>query len=175
MKRKLIVLVGLLALAATPAFSDWRFDIGIDAIFGAGAISGDDIETGGFGENVLTLPMGGVGYEWQAGPVSIGVGMRGVTVIVFTILWPDVVAEMKFGPLVVEGHVGGLLFTGFGIGGGFMETGQVFIPELSVWFQPKKMFRVGAGAVGLFVPEITDEAAVFLYYLGVKWVIRPSN
>ncbi len=174
MKSKLLVLVGILALAATPAFSDWRFDIGIDAIFGFGALSEDDAETLDFPDlTFITLPMGEAGYEWELGPVNLGVGVRGITLILVNLLWPDVYAELDLGKVAVEAHLGGLAFMVLGLAND-TTTGEVFIPELSAWFKPGRRFRLGGGAVGFYHPDMEGNL-LFLYYLGVKWVLGPGR
>ena len=177
MKRKLLVLVGLLALTAAPAFCDWRFDIGIDGIFGLGAVSDSGSDSADFGDMAFfTLPMGGAAYEWDLGPVSLGGGIRGISLLVINVIWPDIFATLELGPAVIEAHVGGLAFLGFGLVS-FSESGQVFIPELAAWFPlgKRKIFHLGGGAVGLYLPDFEDEAIVFMYYLGAKWVLRPSK
>ncbi len=171
MKRKLLVLVGLLALTAAPAFCEWRFDIGVDAIFGFGALSDQDADTLDFPEmTFLTLPMGEAGYEWDLGPVSLGAGVRGITLILVNLLWPDIFATLELGPAAIEAHLGGLAFLAVGlINDG--TTGQVFIPELSAWFKLGKAFRLGGGAIGFYHPDMEGNI-LFLYYLGAKWVLH---
>jgi hypothetical protein len=174
-KRKLLVVVGLLALMTAPAFADWRFDLGIDGIFGLGAVSDSGSDSADFGDmRFFTLPMGEAAYEWDLGPASIGGGIRGISLLFINVLWPDIFATIELGPAIIEAHVGGLAFVGLGLVS-FSESGQVFIPELSAWFAPgkRKIFHLGGGAVGLYLPDFEDEAIVFVYYLGVKWVLRP--
>ncbi len=75
-KRTLAVAAVVLLVAVAPAFCDWRFDLGLDAIFGVGAVSDEGSDTADFGDlNFITLPMGGASYEWEVGPVGIGVGV----------------------------------------------------------------------------------------------------
>lgn len=175
-KRKLLVVIGLVALAAAPAFCDWRFDLGIDGVFGLSALTDSGSDSTDFGElRFFTLPIGGAAYEWDLGPVNLGVGIRGISLLIINVLWPDVFASLELGPAVIEAHVGGLVFAGFGLVS-FFESGEVFIPELSAWFPlgKRKIFHLGAGAVGVYLPDFEDEAVAFIYFVGVKWVLRPS-
>ena len=169
MKRTLALVAVVTLLAAAPAFCNWRFDLGIDGIFGLGAISDEGADSMDFGDlNFFTLPMGEASYEWELGPVGVGVGVRGITLLIVNVLWPDVYAELELGPAAIEAHIGGLAFVGIGFAS-FAETGQVFIPELSAWFKLGKRFRLGGGGLGIYVPDF--DGMVFVYYLGCKWVL----
>ena len=180
MKRKLLLIVAVLILAAAPVFCDWRVDLGADVVFGVGAANQGDAATTGFGGSVLLLPVFEGSYQWEVGPVHIGAGVAGSTLIVLTVFWPDVFAEMELGRFAVEGHLGGLLFGGFGIES-FLETGQVLVPQLSGWFRLTKRFKVGSGAIGLWFPggieifpDVSFDGVAFLYYVGCKWVLSPG-
>ena len=169
MKRTLALVAMVLLLAAAPGFCNWRFDLGIDGIFGLGAVSDQGSGSIDFGDlNFFTLPMGEASYEWEFGPVGVGAGVRGISLLVINVLWPDVYAELDLGPVAVEAHIGGLAFVGIGLAS-FSETGQVFVPELSAWYKLGKRFRLGAGGVGLYVPDFSG--MVYVYYVGVKWVL----
>ncbi len=170
MKRTLVLAAAALVLMAAPAFCEWRFDLGVDGVFGLGAVTDEGADSIDFGSlNFFTLPMGGASYEWQLGPVGLGAGVRGITLLFVNVLWPDIYAEMELGPAALEAHVGGLLFLGFGLVS-FSESGEVFVPELSAWFKLGRMFRLGGGAIGLYVPDFSGMA--FVYYIGAKWVIK---
>jgi hypothetical protein len=171
-KKLVLIALAATALVAAPAFADWRVDLGADVLMGLGALSDSDLDTSGsVAQYGILLPMGEVAYQFGVGPVALGVGVRGVTFLIQTLLWPDVFAEIALGPVAVEGHLGGLAFASFGVLGGLFETGEVFIPELSAWFRLGKHFRLGAGAVGMYVPDFDMGTVVFLYYLGGKFII----
>jgi hypothetical protein len=170
MRKMVWILVAVLVLVCAPAFAQWRFDLGVDAVFGLGVLSDSDIETSGFGSSFLTLPMGEAAYVWGLGPVKVGAGVRGISLILVNLLWPDVYAEVDLGPVALEGHIGGLAFLAIGLVND-SATGKVLFPELSAWFRLGKRFRLGAGTISLWAPELAIDATVFVYYLGAKWVI----
>ena len=178
MNKKLLVVICLVALTAAPAFSDWRVDLGLDIAFAGGAFAGGESEVGGFDGNVLPIPVGAGSYVFEVGPLGVGVGIRAIPLIVIVPFWPNVFAELDLGNATLEAHLGGLLFGYFGLASG-METGEVFIPEVSGWFKVGKRFRVGGGAIGVYVPnaEIGDDnlgISAWLFFLGGKWVLAPG-
>ncbi len=173
MKRTLVLAAVALLLMAAPAFcNNWRVDLGVDAVFGLGVLSDSDLQTSGIGANFLTLPMGEGSYEWALGPVGVGVGIRAISFVVVNILWPDVYAEVDLGPVSFEGHIGGLLFVSIGLLND-SASGNVLFPELSAWGKLGKRFRLGGGVISLYAPELEIDATVFVYYLGIKWVLLP--
>jgi hypothetical protein len=44
------------------------------------------------------------------------------------------------------------------------------LPDLSAWLKigKKQLFRLGGGAMGIYLPEVTTEGMAFVYYLGGK-------
>ena len=180
MKKLLVITVGLIVLAASPAFSDWRVDLGVDLAFAAGAFAGGESEIGGFEGKVLPIPIGEVSYLFDVGPLGIGVGIRGIPLIVIIPFWPDVFAELDLRKVALEAHIGGLVFGYIGLANG-VETGKVLIPEVSGWLKlgEKDRFRLGGGVAGAWVPDadIGDDntgISAWLFFAGCKWVIGPG-
>jgi hypothetical protein len=180
LKKLLVLTVGLIVLAASPVFSDWRVDLGLDLAFAAGAFGGGESEMGGFEGGVLPIPMGEGSYVFDVGPLGIGIGIRGVPLIMIIPFWPDVFAELDLRKAALEAHIGGLVFGYIGLANG-VETGKVLIPEVSGWLKlgKKERFRVGVGAAGAWVPgaDIGDDntgISVWLFFAGCKWVIGPG-
>lgn len=177
MKRILVILMVLLALAATPAVAQWRVDLGVNipAVVG---FSVSDIGTGeSANESVniletltIVLPEVGVSYYGSVGPVTLGGGLRGFTFLVQTLGYPYLYAEMELGPVVGQFSVGGLLFPYFGIVNG-MGAESVVIPDLSAYLKLGENFRLGAGAAALMGLETGTDAFPYLIYLSGKFVL----
>ncbi|MBN1647929.1 MAG: hypothetical protein JW874_07845 [Spirochaetales bacterium] len=174
MKRILIVTV-LLMLLVFPAFSQVRLDLGVvvPVYFGALGFNSGDTEVDLIGmPYIIPFPEAGVYYQINLGMIKICAGVRAFTLILETILWPDIMAELELGPVILQAHVGGLFFAMFGVAQG-TGAGQVIIPDVSAWFgfgQSKK-FRVGIGVIGLMVPELSADGMIIAPYAGIKAVI----
>jgi len=84
------------------------------------------------------------------------------------VIWPNAFAEIDLGPVVVEAQVGGGGFLFFGLVSDF-QTGRVFFPDLSAWLKLGKEgnLRLGAGAIGVYLPEQTSDLPI-VFYLGGK-------
>jgi len=173
MKRTVALVAGLLVLMAAPAFSDWRFDIGAYVPRGLGGLADGGLSisessTDFFDMYVFPFPFVEAQYQWALGPANVGVGGRAFTVIVETVFWPSAFAGIELGPVAIEGRLGGLYFGAIGVAP-FSEAGSVLIPELSAWFKLGKIFRLGAGGIGIMLPDL--DAIAFVYYIGGKFVL----
>lgn len=177
MKKLVIVVVVLGMVVAGPLAAQWRVDLGLDLAFAGAAIGGGESDVGGFDGMVLPVPIGTGSLVLDAGPLTIGGGIRAIPLIVIVPFWPDIFAELDFGPATVEAHLGGLAFGYFGIVSG-IETGNVFIPEVSGWLKLGRRFRVGGGAVGAWAPDVDlgsdNGLSAWLFFGGIKWVIEPD-
>ena len=171
---KRAILIAVLATAMViPAFSQVRLDVGVEIPITVGVISSSGVETAGdvgeFLGHPLPFPYANLGYQFSAGPVKIVPGLRVFTIILESILWPNVLAELELGPVSIDVQVGGLLFVVFGLYND-ADFGKVVVPDVSVWYGlgKKRQFRLGGGVIGLYVPELTDEAMAIVPYLGGK-------
>jgi hypothetical protein len=144
----------------------------------AGFITDEDVSGSEIGsvltEGVFPFPEASLYWQFHVGPVRLAPGIRFFTFIVESVMWPNLIAEMQLGPVFFEGQLGGLAFVYFGLFSG-LEFGQVLIPDLSVWvgLGKKKQFRLGAGVIGLMVPEISTSSMLFAGYLGAKVSLLP--
>ncbi|GAB1484821.1 hypothetical protein MASR2M78_36390 [Treponema sp.] len=173
MKRFLLILV-VAVVFALPAFAEFRADIGVDIPRGIGGVVDNNADISKeavdfFNEYIFPIPEGGLYYQHPFGPVRIGVGARIYTFILESIFWPNAFVEADLWKFTFELQTGGALFGMFGLYNN-IEFGKVFIPDLSAWFRIGKTFRIGAGATGLMIPEMTDDL-VFVYYLGAKFAL----
>ncbi|MCX7025433.1 MAG: hypothetical protein NT080_12595 [Spirochaetes bacterium] len=178
MNRRIRLLVIFIALAATfaagSAAAQVRLDLGVDIPRGFGALSGGDIFTPDavdfLDQTILPFPEAGIYYQWDLGVLKVGAGLRCFTFIAESIFWPNLIAEAHLGNFVVEGQMGGGYFGVFGLASS-SASGNVFIPELSAWYKIGESFRLGGGAIGLFLPDLTSDTIPFIYYLGAKFSI----
>jgi hypothetical protein len=172
--KHLVMITALTLLLVSPVFGEFRVDLGADMPITVGTITGSGVTTSSeagefFSDFHFPFPEAGLSYQFGIGPVKLAPGIRVFTVILLTAAWPNVLAELQLGPVFVDAQIGGLLFGYFGLGTG-LEFGQVLIPDVSAWFGfgKKKNFRIGAGVLGLMLPELTTEAMLIIPYAGLK-------
>jgi hypothetical protein len=172
--KRAALLFFILALVAVPAFSQLRLDIGVDVPRGIGAVLQGDTQISKdavdfFSNYVFPFPEAALHYQFDFGMVKLGVGARAFTFILETAIWPNAFAELNLGPLAIEAQAGGGLFALVGLYNS-VKAGKVFMPDLSAWFKigKKQLFRLGGGAMGIYLPEVTTEGMAFVYYLGGK-------
>ncbi len=177
--KRVFLLVALTAVLAYPAFSEFRLDIGLDVPLTAGFISGEGVSTSSevgtfLTEHIFPFPEVSLYYQWDLGPLHLAPGIRFFTFILQSVFWPNLLGEIQLGPVFIDAQLGGLLFVTFGM---FNDAsfGQVIIPDLSVWFGlgKKKMIRLGGGAIGIMVPEISTSQMLFAAYVGAKVSLNP--
>ncbi|TVQ24696.1 MAG: hypothetical protein EA382_08145 [Spirochaetaceae bacterium] len=173
----MVLILALAVFAAAPSFAQFRADFGvlIPWRIGAAAQSGDESANDSF--DVLqfaTLPFPElmVSYSGKVGPITVGGGLRGFSIILQSLFWPVVYAEAELGPAVVHLNLGGGAFWTFGVIGNALETGGIFIPDLSAYFKLGRSFRLGLGVASIrgidFDPELTITPWVF--YISGKFV-----
>jgi hypothetical protein len=169
-----LALVLLLALVAVPAASSQaRLDVGFFAPRGVGVSGGGDINTAMANWPFIPIPDIGIYYQGDVGPLKLGIGARGFSALIETFAWPNAYAELNVGPLAIEAQFGGGLFAMFGLAGTDFVAGKAFIPDLSAWFKlgKKGVIRLGGGAMGVYIPDVTNNTMPFLIYFGGKAAI----
>ena len=172
--RRMISVICLAALFAIPAVAEWRVDAGVVVPRGFGTSIGGETMTSD-AETLMNwpfipIPDAGIYYVGNAGPVRLGIGARAFTALVETVIWPNALVELDVGPVVIEAQVGGGLFAMLGVLGTQVQTGKVFIPDVSAWFKlgKNKRFRLGGGLIGAYMPDLLGDGLPFLIYLGAK-------
>lgn len=175
MKRRSLILIALFLTIATLGLgAQVRFDVGVDVPRGVGALVGKDVGTvdfSGLASSFFPFPEAAVYYRFGEGTVTGGIGMRAFTLIIETVAWPNAFVEVTLGPVVVEAQVGGGLFALAGLAND-VQFGKIFFPDLSAWLKIGKSFRLGGGAMGLFVPGVDLSVNLpFVYYFGAKFTI----
>jgi hypothetical protein len=170
--KRFVLVAALVAILAFPAFSQIRLDLGADVPFTIGVIGGGTIETssevGDFlSHHILPFPEAALYYQFNAGPLKLAPGVRVFTFIFESIAWPNLMLELVLDPIFIQAQFGGLLFGMFGLLND-SEYGKVFFPDLSVWvgLGKERRFRLGAGVLGMAMPELTTEGIGIVPYIG---------
>jgi len=170
--KRIILVVALIAILAFPAFSQVRLDLGISVPMTIGVIGGGDFDTSNEAGDFLRshwfpFPEAALSYQFSLGPLNLAPGVRAFTFILESVIWPNLLVELAFDPVFVQAQVGGLLFAFFGLYND-ADFGKVFFPDLSVWvgLGKERRFRLGVGAIGLYLPELTTEGMAFAPYVG---------
>ncbi|RLD35535.1 MAG: hypothetical protein DRI73_02420, partial [Bacteroidetes bacterium] len=96
----------------------------------------------------FVFPNAIVAYQFPIGPVKTGIGLKAYSLIIESVLWPVIYAELDLSPIVINANLGGLGFYWFGIipDLGF-KTSNVIIPDLNIAVKLGKSFRLGIGAM----------------------------
>jgi hypothetical protein len=130
-------------------------------------------DLGGIVLPLLTLGLYG---HVDFGPVHLGTGLQGYSVILGGILYPAVYAEVDIWKFTLNTTVGGY---GFFVQAGLMPLfflRHYIVPDVSVWFRHKS-FKFGVGATTLmdthafpayFSPFSVDK---LLFYTGFRWTL----
>jgi hypothetical protein len=172
--RKKELAIALIALIAVPsAFADWRVDIGAEAPLGMGVRSSDEsVDYGVFLNLLFFLPQGTLSYDFSIGPLNLGVGVKAYTMVVESVAYPVVYAELDLDPVLINLTTGGLGFAVFGVYNNFF-SGPLLIPDLSVMFKLGKYFRLGVGATTFLGTEDYYDYDYFPYlvYAAAKFSI----
>ncbi len=168
MRKSTIVLILLLGLAvAAPVMADSQVDIGVNIPGWIGlSVDGERVTE----QIPFRIPVPDLMYNYffDVGPVKLGGGVRVWTLILATGAYPIVSAEFETRRLILNAHLGGLVFgylTPFPEGSG-IETGRVFLPEISAAFRLTDWFSLGVAALGVRVPEVTDDRGHLINVFG---------
>lgn len=169
-----VLALALFAMLAAPAFSQLRLDVGVDLPRNVGAVLGSQVQTSGTVGSALSatffpFPEAALYYQFGGSLLHFGVGLRAFTFIIESIAWPNAYAEVVLGPVAIEAQVGGGLFAAFGLANS-LTTGALVFPDLSAWLRLGKSFRLGGGAIAVYLPDSLGGSAglPFLLYFGGK-------
>jgi hypothetical protein len=170
--KKYILVAVLAALCLVSVSAQARLDLGIDIPLRISAVvEGSELAGGIDVPYTFPFPSAGLYYTFGAGPLKLGVGARMYSLILVSALWPNAIAELDLGPAILQAQLGGGAFMFFGLASS-IQTGAVFMPDLSAWFKLGKTLRIGGGAMGLFIEELAGAAMPVIFYLGVKAAIN---
>ncbi|HPE36001.1 MAG TPA: hypothetical protein PK625_02555 [Spirochaetales bacterium] len=164
--RKYALVAVLLALVAAPAaMAQFRVDVGFDAPMYVGLSSFGETSTG---ESIavpsfIPLPFAQGSFQLDLGIIKAGIGIKAYTLIIESLGWPVLWAEMDFDPIVLNLTVGGGAFLYFGALGNGMLDVHFIIPDLSAMFKLGRFTRLGLGVM-TFVGSETQDVFPFIAY-----------
>jgi hypothetical protein len=172
--KRIILFVAFVAILASPVFSQVRLDIGVDVPMNIYAVGGGEVQSssdvGSFlKQHIFPFPEASLYYQFEVGPIKLAPGVRAFTMILESVLWPNLLMELAVEPIFIQAQLGGLLFLFFGLENQ-ADFGQVFFPDLSIWvgLGKERRFRLGGGLLGMYMPELTTEGMAVVPYLGGK-------
>lgn len=180
MKKGFIVVFVILALVS-PAFGQFRFEIGANAPVGAGYITGDGTLYGDYLDiisNAGLIPIPNLSLMLQAnlgGVLKIGAGVKAQSILVASIAYPAALVEISLGALSINAAIGGLYFGYYTLGNIYgLEQQDLLMPEVSAWLGlgKKHNFRIGGGAIGILSSALDISEVPFVAYAGFKVVLE---
>ena len=176
MKKRLLVVVAvvvLLSACATRASAQFRLDFDIAWPVYAGINLGDLGVSGGatINQYLILLPMIDAAYQLGEGPLRFGFGVKAVTFIVESLVWPNAFIEVDLNPVVIRGDFGGGLFLAFGLASQLLNNSWTWVvPQIDVGFKLNDWFRLSGGAIAL-APFSSMKNFGFLLYLNARFII----
>lgn len=175
MKKKAIVAVVLALLLASPVFAQLRADFGVDVPWGLGAAASDFAGSGQSSQVdllssfVFLLPEGSLLYQFPVGPLNLGVGARAFTLVVETLVYPNLLAELNLGPVALDLNVGGGAFLFFGLYN-HLSAASVVIPDLAAYLKLARIFRIGVGGTLFYSSDLYSSTGTlpWMVYLAAR-------
>ncbi|HUX14091.1 MAG TPA: hypothetical protein VMW87_13765 [Spirochaetia bacterium] len=179
MKRLTLSVVVLLVASSIPAFAEWRADFGVDVPVNLGAAVTDlagnttTANVDVLSNFVFLVPEGSLLYQVPVGPANFGFGIRAFTLVLETLVFPNLLAELNVGPVALDLNLGGTTFLFFGVYNHLSVT-SVFIPDLSAYFKLGKVFRLGLGGTLFYDAELynTTKTIPWMIYLAARFSLK---
>jgi hypothetical protein len=174
--KKIVLIAALLSVLAIGTASaqsvQFRMDGNLSWAIGFFAVSGSTV-SGTFGDVMklaIIVPEFDAYAQLNMDIVRIGLGFRLFTIILESVIIPDVFCELNIDPLVIRlGVTGGALFI-FGIVPIDPQFGPTFASDLYVGFKISELFRLGAGCS--FIVDLNhSDIALLTPYINAKLVI----
>jgi hypothetical protein len=170
-KRLLITVLAvvLVVAAAAPVFSqgELQTDITLNYMYKFGVnVEGTDYSA--FSEYVFLLPEVRMAYYFGNDMIKVGPGVRMITLILESMAYPLVSAEIDLDPFVFNANVGGYGFFFFGLVNQF-QTGNIILPEVSAAYKLTDTMRIGTGAILFMAPEVSTKDYAYIGTIFLRW------
>ena len=175
---KKLLLFGIIILLVIPgAFAQFRIDLAIDIPKAGGFATDGDTEfisevSEFFNEYTFPIPEATFAYQYSFGsiPLHVGGGLRVFSLILESVAWPIIYAELDLSPIVIHTNVGGLGFLYFGLLNG-STTSSLLMPDIHVAYKFGETFRLGLGAIAFTGIEGLDGVTPYAFYLTGRFSI----
>jgi len=170
--KKLVLMLIIATLVSAGVFAEVRLDLGIKApleigIEGLTDEDGNAIDASIPVPEFLPIPSGMIAGQLGLGPIKLGAGLNVYSVIVQTLLYPAVYAELDIGFLAAQLNLGGFVFGTFGIAGSSLSTSDLLIPDLSAHLK-LGIFQVGLGVAAFTSSNVVEDAFPYVAYFSAK-------
>ncbi|MBN1410544.1 MAG: hypothetical protein JW969_06840 [Spirochaetales bacterium] len=177
MKRIILIFTFVLLFSFPLLNAQVRFDLGADIPFYWGI---QDMASGSsfgiYSGYIFPFPDFQVHYQFDLSLLKLGIGLRMYTIILLSVVWPDVFAEIDLSetgvPFVFNASVGGGAFMLFGLISQ-VSTGSFIVGDVSAAFKIGEFFRLGLGSLFLtnFETLQTSGGFGFIPYVQVRFVL----
>lgn len=180
MKKAFIAFFLILAMAV-PAFSQLRFELGVNSPVAAGYITGDGTLYKHYLDMVSSaeffpIPNISLILQTHLGSVlNIGAGVKAHSLFIASLGYPSLFVELSLGAASLNAGIGGLYFGYYTVGNlhGFVRQ-NILLPEVSFWLGLGKRhsFRLGGGVISILSSSFDFSEIPFAAFAGLKVVLE---
>lgn len=174
MKRHIFITgltVVLLTTGVVQAEAQVRFDVNISVPYYFGVnlatsfgFSDQSLDT--VTKYVFPIPDFQLAYQFGTDVIRGGIGCRAYTLILESLVFPNLFVEWELHPVVLRADVGGGFFLFFGLFN-YLAAGQVLLPDLNVAVKLTDWFELGTGVIG-FVPLQAQRSFGWAGYISAR-------
>jgi hypothetical protein len=162
MKKKILLSFILSLFIVMAAGAQVRLDVNVSVPLYVGAVT-DYGEVGEYTEYAFLIPDLMVHYQIEMEMIKVGFGMRMVTLIVETMLFPNAFVELNVGPIAANFSLGGGMYIFFGLYSDIQFTSTI-LPDVSAYFKITDWFQLGAGILFVMDFEYMEDAFLYIPY-----------
>lgn len=168
-----VVLVGFLLVAVLfSANAQFRLDAGVSVPLYVGNLGGSLYEIPYF----IPIPELGVYYQFDLDMIKLGAGLRIPSLLIQSLLMPEIFMELNLEPFVMRASVSGGLFVTFGmlsqvtsqLGGEVQafNAKPIFLPDISAGVKLWNVLQLTAGCIAWLNMENTAYIYIAPYING---------
>lgn len=158
--RRKTVLLLLLSMFILPAYASAQtsyMDIGVNVPFywGLGSTEVSNNDVGAALDYIFPVPDFTYGLMFGRGTVKFGVGARFFSLILESLIYPELLVRADFDPVVLRAGIGGGAFLFFGLYND-LSTSQVWVLEATAAYKLNDWFQLGLGGNLLYIASDSD-------------------